>query len=41
MAGGRVERRDREKVMRGLKKEDILIPKGYQLFHNFVRHMKT
>jgi len=23
--------------MRGLKKEDILILKGYQLFHNFVR----
>ena len=37
MAGGRVEGRDREKVMRGLKKEDAPILKGYQLFHNFVR----
>jgi transposase-like protein len=31
------EVRDREKVMRGLKKEDTPILKGYQLFHNFVR----
>ncbi|MCJ7719613.1 transposase [Candidatus Bathyarchaeota archaeon] len=29
--------RDREKVMRGLKKDDTPILKGYQLFHNFVR----
>jgi hypothetical protein len=29
--------RDREKVMRGLKKEDTPILKGYQMFHNFVR----
>ncbi len=31
------EVRDREKVMRGLKKDDTPILKGYQLFHNFVR----
>jgi transposase-like protein len=31
------EVRDREKVMRGLKKSDTPILKGYQLFHNFVR----
>jgi putative transposase len=31
------EVRDREKTMRGLKKEDTPILKGYQLFHNFVR----
>lgn len=23
--------------MRGLKKKDISIPKGYQIFHNFIR----
>lgn len=34
------EIRDREKVMRGLKKEDTPILKGYQLFHNYIRpHM--
>jgi hypothetical protein len=31
------EIRDREKVMRGLKKEDTPILKGYQLFHNYLR----
>lgn len=34
------EIRDREKVMRGLKKSDTPILKGYQLFHNYMRpHM--
>jgi len=34
------EIRDREKVMRGLKKKDTPILKGYQLFHNYLRpHM--
>jgi transposase-like protein len=31
------EIRDREKVMRGLKKTDTPILKGYQLFHNWIR----
>jgi len=31
------EVRDREKVMRGLKKSDTAVLKGYQLYHNFVR----
>ena len=31
------EVRDREKVMRGLKKKNTPILKGYQLFHNFIR----
>ena len=31
------EVRDREKVMRGLKKKDTPILKGYKLFHNFIR----
>jgi transposase-like protein len=31
------EIRDREKTMRGLKKDDTPILKGYELFHNFVR----
>ena len=31
------EIRDREKVMRGLKKTDTEILKGYQLYHNFIR----
>jgi transposase-like protein/predicted SprT family Zn-dependent metalloprotease len=31
------EVRDREKVIRGLKKDDTPILKGYQLFHNFIR----
>ena len=31
------EVRDREKVMRGLKRKDTPILKGYQLFHNYVR----
>jgi transposase-like protein len=31
------EVRDREKVMRGLKKTDTPILKGYQLFHNWIR----
>jgi putative transposase len=34
------EVRDREKVMRGLKKKDTPILTGYQIFHNYVRpHM--
>ncbi|MBU4075110.1 MAG: transposase, partial [Euryarchaeota archaeon] len=31
------EVRDREKVMRGLKKDDTPILPGYQIFHNFMR----
>ena len=31
------EVRDREKVMRGLKRTDTPILKGYQLFHNHIR----
>lgn len=31
------EIRDREKTMRGLKKTDTAILKGYQLYHNYVR----
>jgi transposase-like protein len=31
------EVRDREKVMRGLKKDDTAILQGYQIFHNFIR----
>jgi len=31
------EVRDREKVMRGLKKKDTPILTGYQLFHNYIR----
>ncbi len=31
------EIRDREKTMRGLKKKDTQILKGYQLYHNYVR----
>jgi transposase-like protein len=34
------EVRDREKVMRGLKKTDTPILKGYQLFHNYIREHK-
>ena len=34
------EIRQREKTMRGLKKVDTVILKGYQLFHNYFRpHM--
>lgn len=34
------EIRDREKVVRGLKKKDSPLLKGYQLYHNYVRpHM--
>lgn len=34
------EVRDREKVMRSLKKADSPILSGYQLFHNYIRpHM--
>ena len=34
------EFRDREKVMRGIKKKDSVIIDGYQIYHNFVRsHM--
>lgn len=31
------EVRDREKVMRSLKKDDTPILSGYQIYHNFVR----
>ncbi len=31
------EIRDREKVMRGLKKSDTPVLKGYQIFHNYIR----
>jgi transposase-like protein len=31
------ELRDREKVLRGIKKEDSAMLSGYQLFHNYVR----
>jgi len=31
------EVRDREKVMRGLKKKDTAILTGYQIYHNYVR----
>ncbi len=31
------EIRDREKVMRGLKKDDTPILKGYQIYHNYIR----
>ncbi|MDE1867116.1 MAG: hypothetical protein KGI08_05335 [Thaumarchaeota archaeon] len=34
------EIRDREKVMRGLKKSDTPILTGYQIYHNYIRpHM--
>ena len=34
------EFRDREKVMRGLKKVDSPLISGYQIYHNYVRpHM--
>jgi len=34
------EIRDREKVVRGVKKEDSPLIKGLQIYHNFVRpHM--
>ena len=32
-----VELRDREKVMRSLKREDSPIVKGTQIHHNFIR----
>lgn len=31
------EVRDREKVMRGLKKMDTVVLPGYQLYHNYFR----
>jgi hypothetical protein len=31
------EVRDREKVMRGLKREDTPIISGYQIYHNYMR----
>lgn len=31
------EIRDREKVMRGLKRNDTEMLSGYQLFHNYIR----
>jgi hypothetical protein len=34
------EIRDREKVVRGIKKDDSVVLTGYQLFHNYIRpHM--
>ena len=34
------EFRDREKVMRGIKKEDSVMFDGYQIYHNYIRpHM--
>lgn len=34
------EFRDREKIMRGIKKMDSMIFDGYQIYHNYVRpHM--
>jgi transposase-like protein len=34
------EIRDREKIMRGIKKEDSPVISGYQIYHNYVRpHM--
>jgi len=34
------EIRDREKIIRGLKKENTPIIRGYQIFHNYIRpHM--
>jgi hypothetical protein len=35
------EIRDREKVMRGLKKDDTPILKGYQIFHNYIRQHES
>ncbi len=34
------EVRDREEVMRGLKRMDTPILKGYQLYHNFIRPLE-
>ena len=31
------EIRDREKTMRGLKRKDTPILKGYQIYHNYIR----
>ena len=31
------EFRDREKVMRGIKKDDSVMFDGYQMFHNYFR----
>ena len=31
------EFRDREKVVRGLKKDDSPLMDGYQIFHNYIR----
>jgi putative transposase len=35
------EVRDREKVMRGLKRQDTPIIEGYKIFHNYVRPHET
>jgi hypothetical protein len=35
------EIRDREKVMRGLKRKDSPILTGYELFHNYIRPHKA
>ena len=34
------EVRDREKTMRGVKKMDSVVLKGYQLYHNYMREHK-
>jgi putative transposase len=34
------EVRDREKVMRGLKRNDTTILTGYQIYHNYIREHK-
>ena len=31
------EIRDREKIMRGIKKKDSVTLTGYQLFHNYIK----
>jgi len=37
MEGFNGEIRDREKTMRGLKKNETPILAGYQIFHNYIR----
>ncbi|MGC2429278.1 MAG: hypothetical protein WA421_19765 [Nitrososphaeraceae archaeon] len=36
-ASRKLEVRDREKVMRGLKRKDTTILTGYQIYHNYIR----
>jgi len=35
------EFRDREKVMRGIKKQDSIFFDGYQIYHNYIREHMT